>query len=77
MKNPLSIEFYSISVNFSIETLTKQVKPVVREKEDFDYHDKSFLSAFFGMFGLSGFLCKEQNPKHFKQLVCRNLENFG
>ena len=44
------------------------------EKNEFESGEKSTLEALFGIFGLSGFLCKKQNPQTFNHLVCHKMK---
>ena len=43
MQQSFSIETLSIDVGFSIETFLKEVKPVITEKNEFEYEDNSFF----------------------------------
>ena len=55
----------------------EEIKPLVTEKHEFEYRDESNLLALFGIYGLSGFWCKEQSQKFSKQLVCHKLKALG
>ena len=48
------------ATKLSPNTLTKEVKPILMEEQQLDYRERSKL-MLFGLFGLSGFLQKDQN----------------
>ena len=48
-KNAFSIEFYSVSLHFSVETPKKEIKHVNTEKHEFDHRDELILTASFGV----------------------------
>ena len=49
-RNHFSSEPSSTRLMFSIETLLKEVPHVVRERDEFEYQNKSIISALFGIF---------------------------
>ena len=57
LKNDVLPECSCTSWKRSIE----EVNPVVTEKDELEYRDKSNLKALFGIPGLSGFLSKDKN----------------
>ena len=42
---------FSLNVGFLIETLMREIKPVVTEKNEYEYRAKSILVAPFSIFG--------------------------
>ena len=56
----LPVESSSTSEQFSIETLMKEIKPVVTEKYGFQYRDNPKLLGLFGIFGLSKLRLKDK-----------------
>ena len=53
---------------FWIETLMKEVKPVLTDKNEFHYRNKLILIAFFATFIILNFWCKEH--KNNLSIVC-------
>ena len=59
-KKEISIEPFFESVNFSIDTLMEELKPVVTERYEFEYQEESLSKALIGSFGLLIFCCQDQ-----------------
>ena len=56
-----SFKTCSPSKNFFIETLMKEIRPVVTEQNEYEYRGKSKLKLLFGAFRLQGDSWKYQN----------------
>ena len=54
-KQTFFFEWFGTNWGLSIETLMKKINLSVREKDEFEYGDKSFLLVLFGKFGNSDF----------------------
>ena len=50
--NDSSLKSFSQNVPLFVESLTKEMKPVVTDKNEYKYRDLSILIAFCGNFGL-------------------------
>ena len=59
------LEDPSTDRTLSIETLMEEVEPIVMGKYEFEYRDISKLLPFFGLFALSRFQRKDQDPQFF------------
>ena len=57
----------------SVGILMEQIKPVVSEKIEFEHRVKPKVIALFGIFGPSGFCCKEEIRQLFNQKACQKL----
>ena len=60
-----SIDSKSLSLNRLVETLMKDIKHVVGEKQEFEKRDESVLLAF--VFGLSGLPWNEFENQNFNE----------
>ena len=58
------IEFSSVSVRYSIETLMEEIKPL-NMKNEFEYRYEAMSKALIRFFVLSGFWCQDQNALFF------------
>ena len=49
----------SLSGKLSNKTRKEEIKAVVTEKYEFEYGDDQISTVFYGIFGLSGYICSE------------------
>ena len=54
-------EYFFANAKCFHEAWIIEIKPELTEKHEFEYRDKSMLIAYFGFYGLSYFLFKDQN----------------
>ena len=64
-----SIQIFSVSEEFSIQTLLQKTKPVVTENHEFEYRDESILKAFFRIFEPFWFWRKHQKCWFFDRIL--------
>ena len=67
-QNKFSIKFYSPGLVSWIDTLMKEVRPLIFKKNKSEYRDLSILIAIWGIFGAKGFYCSDQNQGCFLRM---------
>ena len=67
---------YSASADFFIDALLKENKPIVTEKNEFDYRDKAILLEFFWVFQISGSGWKDLEKQLFNQTILYKCQIF-
>ena len=53
----------------SIETMMEEIEHLIPETYEFENRENWKTMAFFGIFGLSGFSCENQNPWCFNRIL--------
>ena len=52
----------------SPELLIEENRPVVLQRNEFEYQGESYVNAVFAIFGLVSFHCKDQNAENLMKL---------
>ena len=67
--NDISVQHSCLSINCFVEAMVETIEPVVTEKYDFEYRDKSIAKTPFSFWGYQDFDFSKKLKKKFVQIA--------